>query len=228
MTDLQKSLFLLQDEIYNKREDYRYFQARILVIDPQTIIGVRTPVLRKFAKEFAQNNGCKDFLSDLPHQYHEEKQLHSFIISLSKDKSFIIDALDKFLPYVDNWATCDSISPKIFKKYPEEFIIRIKRWIKSTHPFTCRFAMDMLMSFYLDKNYNSEYSAMVARVKSEEYYVKMMQAWYFATALAKQYDDVISYLTDNKLDVWVHNKTIRKSIESFRISDEKKSLSKNK
>ncbi len=223
MTPLQMQLFELQDEIYRRREDYRDFQARVLVVDAADIIGVRTPVLRKFAKEFEKLPESEAFLKELPHLYHEEKQLHAFLISQSKDFEFVIAELDRFLPTVDNWATCDSISPKsAFRKHLDELVPHIDRWMASSHEFTIRFGIEMLMSFYLDKAFKSEYLSKVAAAKNEAYYVRMMVAWYFATALAKQWDATIPYLQTQHLATWTHNKAIQKAIESYRIADEQK------
>lgn len=214
---ITEELFKLQDL------GYRDFQARLMpTIDKDTIIGVRTPVLRKLAKQFAPTDEAKEFIEHLPHKYYEENNLHAFIISQTKDFDEAISQTNRFLPYIDNWATCDSFSPKIFKKHTTELLENVKAWIKSTHTYTCRFGIEMLMSFYLDDLFKPEYAEMVASVRSDEYYVKMMIAWYFATALTKQYDATIGYITGNRLDVWCHNKTIQKAIESFRISNGQK------
>ena len=216
-TDLQKKLYGLQDL------KYRDMQIRIIPnISPESIIGVRTPELRTMAKDMIKAGNYKDFLKELPHKYFEENQLHAFIISEIKDLKESFEALRKFLPYVDNWATCDQMSPKIFKKHRDELLAHIKEWIGSDRTYTIRFGVGMLMEHFLDADYDPRYPEMVAKIKSEEYYVKMMIAWYFATALAKQYELVLPYLEDKRLDDWVHNKTIRKSIESYRITDEQK------
>lgn len=218
---ITEELFKLQDL------GYRDFQARLMpTIDKDTIIGVRTPVLRKLAKQFAPTDEAKEFIEHLPHKYYEENNLHAFIISQTKDFDEAISKTNRFLPYIDNWATCDSFSPKIFKKHTTELLDNVKAWIKSTHTYTCRFGIEMLMSFYLDDLFKPEYAEMVASVRSDEYYVKMMIAWYFATALTKQYDATIGYITGKRLDSWCHNKTIQKAIESFCISDERKAFLK--
>jgi len=219
MTDkeLTKVLLGMQDKEYAK------LQAKIIpTVDPSRIIGVRTPDLRKLAKEMykAGNNG--KFLADLPHKFFEMDQLHAFVISLEKDFDKCAQEAEAFLPYVDNWATCDQMSPKAFKKYPERLLPLIDRWIKSDKTYTVRFAIGMLMEHFLGEGFRTEYADMVAAVTSDEYYINMMRAWYFATALAKQYDAIISYIEDKRLDNWTHNKTIQKSIESYRISDEQK------
>ena len=217
---ITEELFKLQDL------GYRDFQARLMpTIDKDTIIGVRTPVLRKLAKQFAPTDEAKEFIEHLPHKYYEENNLHAFIISQTKDFDEAISQTNRFLPYIDNWATCDSFSPKIFKKHTTELLDNVKVWIKSTHTYTCRFGIEMLMSFYLDDLFKPEYAEMVASVRSDEYYVKMMIAWYFATALTKQYDATIGYITGKRLDSWCH-KTIQKAIESFCISDERKAFLK--
>lgn len=219
--DITEQLFSLQDL------GYRDFQARLMpTIDKETIIGVRTPVLRKFAKQIARTGDAAAFISQLPHKYYEENNLHAFIVEQTADYDEAIRQTERFLPYIDNWATCDSFSPKAFKKHTAELLENVKAWIKSTHTYTCRFGIEMLMSFYLDDLFRPEYSEMVATVRSDEYYVKMMIAWYFATALTKQYDATIGYITGKRLDVWCHNKTIQKAIESFCISDEQKAFLK--
>lgn len=202
---------------------YRDFQSKLIpTIDKDTVIGIRTPQLRKFAKEFSKSNQVNDFFKNVPHKYYEENNLHGFLIENIKDYDTAILELNHFLPYVDNWATCDLMSPKIFKKHLPELLTEIKNWVKSDKTYTVRFGIGMLMSFFLDKEFSSEYPAIVASIKSDEYYVNMMIAWYFATALAKQYDSVLPYIEEQKLDAWTHNKAIQKSIESYRITDEQK------
>ncbi len=218
---ITEHLFSLQDL------GYRDFKARLMpTIDKETIIGVRTPALRKFAKQIAKTGDAAAFISQLPHKYYEENNLHAFIVEQIADYDEAIRQTERFLPYIDNWATCDSFSPKAFKKHTAELLENVKAWIKSTHTYTCRFGIEMLMSFYLDDLFRPEYSEMVATVRSDEYYVKMMIAWYFATALTKQYDATIGYITGKRLDSWCHNKTIQKAIESFCISDERKAFLK--
>lgn len=214
---IQVSLFEMQDL------EYKAFHSRLMpTIDPDRIIGVRTPQLRKFAREFAKSEDAAAFLNILPHTYYEENNLHGFLIEGMKDFGQTIAALDTFLPYVDNWATCDLMAPKVFKKYPQELFEKIKQWIASGQTYTIRFGIGMLMRFYLDEQFQTEYPTLVAAVRSEEYYVNMMIAWYFATALAKQYDAILPYFQQNMLEPWTHNKAIQKAIESYRITDEQK------
>lgn len=222
MNNISEELFKLQDK------KYKDFQAKLIpTINPNTIIGVRTPELRSYAKELIKSGNYLSFLSDLPHKYFDENQLHAFIISQIKDYDECIKYINKFLPYVDNWATCDQMSPKIFKKYSDKLLIQIKKWIKLKETYIIRFGIGMLMQYYLDDNFKVEYLEMVASIKSKEYYVNMMIAWYFATALAKQYDLTISFIENQKLDIWTHNKVIQKAIESYRIADEKKDYLKS-
>ena len=207
---------------------YRDFQAPLFPnLDKSKMIGVRTPELKKLAKELYGKDIANKFIEMLPHRYFDENQLHAFIISLIKDYDTCLKEVDKFLPSVDNWGTCDQLSPKVFAKHKDELIITIKRWLKSKHTYTIRFAVGMLMQHYLDESFKEEYMKMVASIKSEEYYVNMMIAWYFATALAKQYDSTIKYIEDKQLDPWVHNKTIQKAVESYRITNEQKAYLKS-
>ena len=216
-TDLHKKLYSLQDL------KYRDMQIRIIpTVDPKSIIGVRTPELRAIAKEMLKEGDYSDFLKALPHGYFEENQLHAFIISGIKDMDVCMKELEIFLPYVDNWATCDQMSPKIFKKHREELLHHIEKWIRSDRTYTVRFAVGMLMEHFLDEDFDPVYPDMVAALRSEEYYINMMIAWYFATALAKQYESIIPYIEKRKLDQWTHNKAIQKSVESYRITDEQK------
>ncbi len=208
-------------------EKYRNMQVTIIpTVVPESIIGVRTPELRKMAKELAKRSDVSDFLSDLPHRYFEENQLHAFILSEMKDFDSCIRYVDAFLPYVDNWATCDQMSPKIFKKHKEELLSWVSTWISSKETYTVRFAIGMLMEHFLDDDFAPAYPKMVSKVRSEEYYVNMMIAWYFATALAKQYDSILPYIEKKKLSDWTHNKAIQKSVESYRITDEQKAYLK--
>ncbi|MBR4576211.1 MAG: DNA alkylation repair protein [Clostridia bacterium] len=200
---------------------YREMQIRILpTVKPESIIGVRTPELRSLAKQWAQETDA--FLKELPHAYFEENQLHAFIISGRKDYGQCLQELNRFLPYVDNWATCDQMSPGVFRKHRKELPDRIREWLASDQTYTVRFGTGMLMQHFLDGDFDPAYPEMVSRLRSGEYYVNMMIAWYFATALAKQYDAVIPYIAEHRLDPWTHNKTIRKAIESFRITPEQK------
>ena len=215
--EITTKLFSLQDTAY------RDFQVKLIPgMDAQKEIGVRTPELRKLSKELAKREDIREFLNDLPHQYFDENQLHAFILSGEKDFEKCMEDLERFLPYVDNWATCDQMSPKVFRKHRKELLDAIRRWIESDHPYTVRFAIKMLMEHFLDEDFDPAYPEMVAEVRSEEYYIRMMIAWYFATALAKQYEAVLPYLEQKKLDVWTHNKTIQKAVESYRITEEQK------
>jgi len=215
--EITEELFNLQDKEYAKLQ-----VKTIPSVDPARIIGVRTPELRAFAKVLYKDEGCKKFIGSLPHKYFDEDQLHAFVISLEKDPDKCVQEVEAFLPYVDNWATCDQMSPKVFKKQPEILLPYIRKWIKSDKTYTVRFAIGMLMEHFLGDNFLPEYADMVAAVESDEYYINMMRAWYFATALAKQYDAIIPYVENKVLDDWTHNKTIQKSVESYRITDEQK------
>ena len=215
--DIKERLFQLQDKKYGE------FQIKLIpTVNPESIIGVRTPELRKLAKEIIKESNYEEFLNDLPHKYFEENQLHAFIISEIKDYDECLNYISEFLPYVDNWATCDQMSPKVFKKHHDKLIEEIKKWIKSNKTYTIRFGICALMQHYLDDDFKKEYLSFVYNIKSEEYYVNMMKAWYFATALAKQYEDAVKVLEENYLDTWTHNKTIQKAIESYRITSEQK------
>lgn len=191
-------------------------------ISMDSIIGVRIPEIRKLAKENVNTKEAELFLNNLPHKYYDENILHGLLLSEIKDYDKCIQYIDKFLSYIDNWAVCDTLLPKVFKKNTDKLIEKINVWIKDKHIYTVRFAISMLMRLYLDDNYDKKYLNMVSKVKTDEYYLKMMVAWYFATALAKRWDDAVYYLENNKLDTWIHNKTITKACESFRITDEQK------
>lgn len=217
LEDIKTELQALQDV------EYRDFQSKLIpTVSPDFFIGVRTPELRKLAKEMGRKEDINIFLATLPHDSFDENQLHAFIVSNMKDYSVCLDAVNAFLPYVDNWATCDQMSPKVFAKHRTELLGEIKRWIKSGQTYTVRFGLGMLMEHYLDADFKPEYLALAAGVRSEEYYIRMMIAWYFATALAKQYDSALPYIEQKKLDEWTHNKTIQKAVESYRISPEQK------
>ena len=219
---------MITDEITTKLvslQDSADRDVRVQLIpgmDAQKEIGVRTPELRKLAKELAKREDIREFLIDLPHQYFDDNQLHAFILSGEKDFEKCMEDLERFLPYVDNWATCDQMSPKVFRKNRKKLLESINRWIGSEHTYTVRFAIKMLMEHFLDEDFDPIYPEMVATVRSEEYYIRMMIAWYFATALAKRYDAVLPYLKQEKLDVWTHNKAIQKAVESYRITEEQK------
>ena len=212
------------NELYAMQDTgYREMQIKILpTVSADTIIGVRTPELRKYAKTLSKEDTGRSFISELPHRFFEENQLHAFILSEMKDYDSCVSELETFLPYVDNWATCDQMSPKIFKKHRAELLTKAKEWIHSDKPYTIRFGIGMLMEHYLDEDFDVAYPDMVAELRSEEYYVNMMIAWYFATALAKQYDVVLPYIENERLDTWTHNKAIQKAVESYRITPEQK------
>ena len=215
--DIQKELFRLQDT------KYRDFQYKLIpTVDPSCVIGVRTPDLRKYAKQLFQHPDISSFLNALPHQYFDENQLHAFVISELTDFDQCIQEVSSFLPFVDNWATCDQMSPKIFKKHRSELLNHISQWIHSDHVYTVRFGIGMLMQHYLDDGFKTDYPEIVSSIHSDEYYINMMIAWYFATALAKQYDLVLPYIQNQRLDIWTHNKAIQKALERYRITDEQK------
>ena len=214
---VREVLFSMQDT------KYRDFQSGLIPgKGADVMIGVRTPALRAYAKELVKEGDITSFLRDLPHKYFDEDQLHAFIISEIKDFDECMKETELFLPYVDNWATCDQMSPKVFKKHKKELLERIKIWLKSDKTYTVRFAIGMLMQHFLDDDFCIDYPEAVAGIRSDEYYINMMIAWYFATALAKQYDAVLPYITQNRLDVFTHNKAIQKSVESRRITPEQK------
>ena len=216
-TRLQRQLFELQDLTY------RDFHSRLMPeTDKETIIGIRTPVLRKFAKEFAKTEEAGAFLKTLPHQYYEENNLHGLLIEQIKDYPTLIGELNRFLPCIDNWATCDLLTVRVVKKHLDTFTEEVERWLASDHTYTIRFGIGMLMRYYLEEHFSLEYPEKVAKIRSKEYYVNMMRAWYFATALAKQYEAIFPFLEEKRLDAWTHNKTIQKAIESYRITQEQK------
>lgn len=215
--EIRQGLFALKDE------KYKEFQKKLIpTVDENTVIGVRMPVLRKYAKDVSGTPGAVIFMQTLPHEYYEENNLHGMLIETMKDYDECIAYLDEFLPYVDNWATCDLISPRVFKKHKDELLVKIKEWMASDRVYTIRFGMEMLMTHFLDEDFKPEYLGMAADVHSEEYYVNMMIAWFFATALAKQYEASLPYIENHCMDRWTHNKTIQKAIESYRITDEQK------
>ncbi|MBE7071895.1 MAG: DNA alkylation repair protein [Ruminococcaceae bacterium] len=215
--EIRKELKKLQDK------GYREMQVTIIpTLEADSIIGVRTPALRQLAKEFAKREDISVFLSDLPHKFFEENQLHAFILSGMKDAESCIRLVDEFLPYVDNWATCDQMSPKVFKKHKQLLLEYVDKWIRSEHTYVKRFAIGMLMEHFLDEDFKTSYLTKVSKIRSEEYYVNMMIAWYFATALAKQYEDTLPFIEKQKLDKWTHNKSIQKAVESYRITPEQK------
>ena len=217
LNEIRVELFKMQDM------DYRDFNSKLIpTVDKESMIGIRTPDLRKYAKQLGKSSDVIEFLQTLPHKYFDENQLHAFIISEINDFKNCIDEINRFLPYIDNWATCDQLSPKVFKKYHNELFEYIKDWLKSDKVYTLRFGIGMLMEHFLDEDFDILYPETVSKIRSDEYYINMMIAWYFATALAKQYESIIPFIENNSLDIWTHNKAIQKSIESYRITDEQK------
>ena len=216
---IREQLLSMQDR------QYRDFTSKLVPnVDAAQILGVRFPEIKRIAKTLRREGEAEAFLAALPHFYLEENHLHAVLLSGMKNPEALFGALEAFLPYVDNWATCDTLRPAAFKKHLAELPGRIRQWLDSPHPYTIRFGVGMLMAYYLDDAFDPAYLEWVAALQSEEYYVNMMIAWYFATALAKQYDAAIPYLADCRLDRWCHNKTIQKAIESFRVTDEHKAF----
>lgn len=218
MNELQQHLFGMRDAAYAA------FIAKLTPgFPPSHFIGVRVPLLRTIARSFAKEEAASQrFLSHLPHSYYEEDMLHGMLISLVKDYDRCLDLIDRFLPYVDNWAVCDTLSPKVFAKHKAQLLENILRWSSSSHTYTCRFGLRMLMTHFLDDSFSADFLEIPAAIRSEEYYVKMMVAWFFATALAKQWEATLPYLEKRQLDPWTHRKTIQKAIESYRIPPERK------
>ncbi|MBE7019375.1 MAG: DNA alkylation repair protein [Ruminococcaceae bacterium] len=211
---IQKDLLLMGEE------SYREFSAKLMpTVEKETVIGIRVPILRAYAKSLED---YETFFKNLPHRYFEENNLHAFLIERERDFDCCIKKLEAFLPYVNNWATCDGMNPKVLKKEPEKLLLYIQKWITSKETYIVRYAINLLMSYYLDEHFQLEYLKMVCNVQSDEYYINMMRAWYFATALAKQYEATLPYLQNHLLDEWTHNKTIQKAVESYRISNEQK------
>ena len=214
---VQQDLFTMQDL------KYRDFHAKLMpTVDKDSVIGVRVPMLRAYAKKFGKTEEAKQFLEILPHQYYEENNLHGLLIDQMKDYELCIEELIRFLPYINNWATCDILSVKAVKGHLDSYIKNIYQWLESDYTYTIRFGINMLMRYYLEEEFKIEYPEKVAAIRSEEYYVNMVRAWYFTTALAKKYDQVLPFLEEQKMDVWTHNKTIQKAIESYRITLEQK------
>ncbi|MBQ8981022.1 MAG: DNA alkylation repair protein [Eubacterium sp.] len=217
MTEIQTYLYSNQDL------KYLDFQSKLIpTVDKSYFIGVRTPVLRAYAKEVAKSEIRHEFLAELPHATFDENQLHAFVISLTKDFDECVREVQAFLPYVNNWATCDQMSPKVFKKHRDKLLPLIDKWLESGREYTVRFGIKMVMEHFLDEDFREEYMKKVARIRSDKYYINMMIAWYFATALAKQYDAAVKYIESGAIDTWTHNKAIQKARESFRVSDEHK------
>ncbi len=215
--EIREKLYSMQDP------SYRNLQTKILpTVDPESVIGVRTPQLRALAMDMLRSGGEEAFLGDLPHGFFDENQLHAFLLSGIRDYDRCIEEVERFLPYVDNWATCDQLSPKVFKKHRRELLDRIRVWIRSGRTYTVRFGIGMLMQHFLDGDFDPAYLEMAAGIRSEEYYINMMIAWYFATALAKQYDAALPFIREGRLEVWTHNKAIQKAVESFRVTPEHK------
>ena len=202
---------------------YKEFQSKLVPnISKETILGVKTPNMRNIAREIKGTKEAEDFLNDLPHKYYEENLVHFFLISMIKDFSECVKEVNRFLPYVDCWPVSDQASPKVFTKNHEKLLPYIKEWISSSHIYTARFGIRMLMNEFLGDDFKEEYLALVSRKEGDDYYLKMMIAWYFATALAKKYDEAIVYFEKHLLDDWVHKKAIQKAVESYRVSDEHK------
>jgi hypothetical protein len=222
LDEIRNELFKMQDIAY------RDFNSKLIpTLDKSLFIGVRTPELRKYAKQLAKREDIEEFLHSLPHKYFDENQLHAFIVSEIKDFKSCVDKVNEFLPYIDNWATCDQLSPKVFKKHHKELIAYIKEWLESDKVYTVRFGIGMLMEHFLDEDFDISYLETVSNIRSDEYYVNMMIAWYFATALAKRYENIIPFIEKRSLDIWTHNKAIQKAVESYRISNEKKEYLKS-
>lgn len=213
MTGLRARLFALRDE------GYRDFHARLMpTVDKARVLGVRVPALRALAREVRGTPEAAAFLRELPHEYYEENNLHAYLVAAERDFDRALAEAERFLPYIDNWATCDGFSPKVFARHRAALLPHIERWLSSGDPYTVRFGVKLLMEHFLDEDFSPAYLERVAAVRSEEYYVNMMCAWYFATALAKQYEQTLPYLAEARLPVWVHNKAIQKAVESRRIS----------
>ena len=214
--------------IEEKDDDYKKFQAKLVPnIPSDTIVGVRTPQLRKIAREVFESDFRDEFINDVPHKYYEENLIHFFILAMIKDFEQCVYMTEAFLPYVDCWPVSDQSSPKVFKKNHQKLLPYIKKWIAANHTYTARFGIRMLMNEFLGEDFKEEYLELVACKSGEDYYLKMMIAWYFATALAKRYDETIKYIEERRLDEWVHKKAIQKAIESYRVTDEHKEYLKS-
>lgn len=218
-TELQEKLFSLQDI------EYKSFHSKLMpTVNPDTIIGIRTPVLRKFANDFYKSDEAKNFLENLPHLYYEENNLHAFLLEKITDYHTLIKELNIFLPFVDNWATCDMMKPKIFKNNKDHLIIDIKRWLEAEYIYEVRYGIVCLMTYFLESDFKKEYLSWIATIKSDEYYINMARAWFFATALTKQYESTTPIFENKALDKWTHNKAIQKACESYRVTEEKKAF----
>lgn len=219
---IKNDLFSMQDT------EYREFHSKLIPnIEKERIIGVRTPHARKYAGRIANDDDIEIFLNSLPHFYYDENNIHAFVIERIKDYEKCMEEVERFLPYIDNWATCDMIKPKVFKKNRERLITSIEKWLKSDLPYTIRFGINMLMTYFLDEDFKREHIEWLAAIPSDDYYVHMGIAWYLATALAKQYDDTVAYIENGRFPVWIHNRAIQKARESYRVLDERKEYLKS-
>ncbi|MBO5010529.1 MAG: DNA alkylation repair protein [Clostridia bacterium] len=207
----------------NKDEKYRVFHSKLMpTVSPDVIIGVRIPILRKLAKELYGTTEASDFLKQLPHRYYEENNLHAFLIEQIKDFDLCLEAVNRFLPYIDNWATCDSFSPAVFKKHPDKVLTEAYKWMNSEKLYTKRYGIGIMMKYFLDEGFSKDHLSFISKIDSDEYYVNMMISWYFATALAKRYNETVPYFENRILKEWIHKKSIQKAVESYRISPETK------
>lgn len=221
MTPIQEKLFSLQDL------GYKDFHSKLMpTVSKEKIIGVRVPELRKLAKEINKSDIKAEYLKTLPHKYYEEDNLHAFLIEQIKDYNECVSALDDFLLYVDNWATCDMMTPKILGDYPDKLYLKIQEWIKSSHTYTVRFGVVTLMKFFMNERLDKKHLNLLLTIKSDEYYINMAVAWYLATALTSKWDMVIPFIENHKFSKWIHNKAIQKAIESYRITSDQKSYLK--
>lgn len=226
---MSDTVLSLREKLFELRDlKYRDFHSCLIPgVPKEQVIGIRTPVLRKFAKEYAKTEEAAEFIKILPHGYYEENNLHMLIISGIRDYEVCIAEIERFLPFIDNWATCDMPMPRCFYENKDDVLERAKGWIKSDEAFTVRYGIGVLMSMFLDEDFDSVYPKLVASVRSEQYYVNMMIAWYFATALAKRWEEVIPFIEKRQLDKWTHNKAIQKAVESYRITSEQKAYLKS-
>lgn len=203
--------------------EYKDFIFKLTpTLNYDSIIGIRIPNLRNLAKEIYNTQTAKDFLNCVPHKYFEENTLHVMLLEKIRDFNTAVFEVDRFLKYIDNWSVCDNRSPVAFKNNTDSLFPYIKKWIKDEHIYTVRYGVKKLMDYYLDEHFEKEHLMIVAKVEQKDYYINMMTAWYFATALAKQYEDTVPIIEKRILPKWTHNKTIQKAVESFRITDEQK------